>query len=97
MPVKRKAPEKGKQERLDASVQIGLSQLNLPGMSLMSLLRFGSDLLLKEAIKAEITAYLGRQHHSLAGADHRARANRSAVRCARSRVRRGRILTPKIY
>jgi transposase-like protein len=63
MAVKRKSPEKGKQERIDASVQIGLSQLDLPGMSLMSLLRFGSDLLLKEAISAEITAYLGRKHY----------------------------------
>jgi putative transposase len=63
MPVKREAPEKGKQERADASVQIGLSQLDLPGMNVMSLLQFGSDLLLKEAIAAEITAYLGRKHY----------------------------------
>ena len=63
MPVKREEPKKGKQERIDASVQIGLSQLDLPGMSLMSLLQLGSDLLLKEAISAEITSYLGRKHY----------------------------------
>jgi putative transposase len=67
MPVKRKAPEKGKQEQVDASVQIGLSQLDLPGMNLMSLLQFGSDLLLKEAIAAEITTYLGRKHYQHSG------------------------------
>ena len=63
MAMKREALEKRKQERVDASVQIGLSQLALPGMSLMSLLQFGSDLLLKEAISAEITSYLGRKHY----------------------------------
>lgn len=44
-----------------------LSQVDLTGMSLMSLLQFGSATLLKEAIAAEITNYLDRgryQHHS---------------------------------
>jgi transposase-like protein len=63
MPVKLKSPEKGKQDQIDASVKIGLSQLDLPGMSLMSLLQFGSNMLLKEAISAEITSYLGRKHY----------------------------------
>lgn len=77
MPVKREAREKRKQERIDASVQIGLSQLNLPGMNLMSLLQFGSDLLLKEAIAAEITAYLGRKHyqHRAEGAEFNGHRN----------------------
>jgi len=63
MPVKRKSVKKRNEKPIDASLQIGLSQLNLPGMNLMSLLQFGGDLLLKEAIAAEITAYLGRKQY----------------------------------
>jgi transposase-like protein len=40
-----------------------IKQLDLPGMTLMSLLQFGSTTLLKEAIAAEITQYLGRGHY----------------------------------
>jgi hypothetical protein len=60
MPVKRKSNEKSKVQPVGASVQVGSSQLELPHLSL---LQFGSDLLLKEAISAEITAYLGKQFY----------------------------------
>jgi transposase-like protein len=40
-----------------------IKQFDLPGMTLMSLLQFGSTTLLKEAIAAEIEQYLGRQHY----------------------------------
>lgn len=40
-----------------------MSQLDLPGMSLMSLLQFGSGMLLKHAIAGEITEYLGRPRY----------------------------------
>ncbi len=56
MPVKQKDIEKRKQEVARAQ----LSQLDLPGMTVMSLLQFGSDALIKEAIAREIDAYLGR-------------------------------------
>ena len=62
MPVKQKDLEESKQEKLKLSVG-ELSQLDLPGMSLMSLLQFGSGALLKHAIAAEIEAHLGRGHY----------------------------------
>lgn len=40
-----------------------IKQFDLPGMTLTSLLQFGSTTLLKEAITAEITQYLGRSHY----------------------------------
>lgn len=46
-----------------------IKQFDLPGMTLMSLLQFGSTTLLKEAIAAEIEQYLGRQHY-----EHREKA-----------------------
>jgi len=49
----------------DALSQMG--QLKLPGMSLMGLLQFGSDLLIKEAIAAEITDHLGRRRYQRGG------------------------------
>lgn len=42
-------------------------QLNLPAMSLTSLLQFGSGMLLKEAIAAEITEHLGRGKYDRSG------------------------------
>lgn len=62
MPVKQKTVVKGNEEILNQRVG-ELSQLDLPAMSLMSLLQFGSATLLKEAIANEITAYLGRSHY----------------------------------
>ena len=56
---------KSKTENKKAQVNIN-TQLDLPQMSLMSLLQHGSQTLLVEAIKAEITEALGRgfyQHH----------------------------------
>ncbi len=47
--------------------KVELSQIDFSNLSLMELLRFGSGALLKEAIAAEITEYLGRgfyQHTS---------------------------------
>lgn len=62
MPVKQKTVVKGNEEILNQRVG-ELSQLDLPSMSLMSLLQFGSATLLKEAIANEITLYLGRSHY----------------------------------
>jgi len=62
MPVKREELRERKQDPI--STALGeLSQLDLPGMSLMSLLQFGSGMLLKHAIAGEITEYLGRSHY----------------------------------
>jgi transposase-like protein len=44
------------------------AQFDLPGMSLMSLLQFGSSELIKEAILREIDGYLGRQWYQRPGA-----------------------------
>jgi transposase-like protein len=62
MAVKQKNTEVCKQEMPNKRVS-ELSQLDLPAMSLMSLLQFGSATLLKEAIANEITEYLGRSHY----------------------------------
>lgn len=62
MPVKREELEQRKQDSIEAAIA-SVSQLDLPGMSLMSLLQFGSGLLLKHAIAGEITEYLGRSHY----------------------------------
>lgn len=62
MPVKREELEQRKQDSIEAAIG-ELSQLDLPGMSLMSLLQFGSGMLLKHAIAGEITEYLGRGHY----------------------------------
>ncbi len=51
-----------KSESIEAAIG-QLSQLDLPQMSLSSLLQFGTGLLLKQAIAAEITEYLGRAHY----------------------------------
>jgi putative transposase len=77
MPVKREDLGKRNQKQFNASIQIGMSQLDLPGLDLMSLLQLGSNLLLKEAIAAEITAYLGRQHyqHGAEGAPFKGHRN----------------------
>lgn len=62
MPVKQKDLEERNQK--EHEVEVGeLSQFDLPSMSLMSLLQFGSARLLKEAIANEITDYLGRSHY----------------------------------
>lgn len=62
MPVKRKDIEKSKREVARTAVDTA-TQFDLPGMSLISLLQFGSNLLIKEAIAKEIDAYLGRSHY----------------------------------
>lgn len=59
MPVKREELEQRKQDSIEAAIA-ELNQLDLPGTSLMSLLQFGSGMLLKHAITGEITEYLGR-------------------------------------
>jgi transposase-like protein len=61
MPVKREDLEKRKEKLLESIDE--LSQLDLPGMDLMSLLQFGSGMLLKKAIIGEITEYLGRSRY----------------------------------
>ncbi|HMN69958.1 MAG TPA: IS256 family transposase [Bdellovibrionales bacterium] len=62
MPVKREELEQRKQDSIEAAVA-ELNQLDLPSTSLMSLLQFGSGMLLKHAIAGEITEYLGRAHY----------------------------------
>ncbi len=62
MPVKREELEQRKQDSIEAAIA-SVSQLDLPGMSLMSLLQFGSSLVLKHAIAGEITEYLGRTRY----------------------------------
>ncbi len=55
-----------KNESLENALsQVG--QLDLPATSLMSLLQFGSGLLLKEAIAAEISEHLGRKRYERNG------------------------------
>lgn len=62
MPVKRENLEQRKSDSIEVAIgQLG--QLDLPQMSLSSLLQFGTGLLLKRAIAAEITEYLGRSHY----------------------------------
>lgn len=62
MPVKREELELRKSESIEAAIR-NLEQLDLPGTGLMSLLQFGSGLLLKHAIAGEITEHLGRGHY----------------------------------
>lgn len=83
MPVNRRMNEKRKHQPVDASVQVGSSQLELPQMSLMSLLQFGSDLLLKEAISAEITAYLGKQYYQHRDEGEPFKGHRNGYQCSR--------------
>lgn len=59
MPVKREDRERSKEKSIETALG-ELNQLDLPGMDLMSLLQFGSGLLLKNAIMGEINDYLGR-------------------------------------
>lgn len=66
MPVKREELDQRKQDSVEAAIA-NVSQLDLPGMSLMSLLQFGSGLLLKHAIAGEITEYLGRSRYEHEG------------------------------
>jgi transposase-like protein len=62
MPVKRENLKQRKSQSIEHAVaEVG--QMDLPGMSLMSLLQFGSGMLLKHAIAGEITEYLGRSHY----------------------------------
>jgi len=53
MSVKRKYIEQRNGKSVEAAIG-ELSQLDLPGMDLMTLLQFGSGLLLKNAIAGEI-------------------------------------------
>ena len=48
---------KGLNNNLNKEALSHIEQLNFPAMSLTSLLQFGSGMLLKEAIAAEITTY----------------------------------------
>ena len=64
MPVKREDRERSKEKSIEASLG-ELNQLDLPGMDLMSLLQFGSGLLLKNAIMGEINEYLGRPKYEI--------------------------------
>jgi putative transposase len=63
MPVKQKDLEKRKEHDVDQQVIDALSQLDLGSMSLMGLLQFGGGIVLKHAIAAEITEYLGRSRY----------------------------------
>jgi putative transposase len=63
MSVKQKDLEKYKQHEVDQQVIDALSQIDLGSMSLMSLLQLGGGLVLKHAIAAEITEYLGRSRY----------------------------------
>src|SRR5271170_4072649 len=63
MPVKQKDLEKRKQHDVDQQVIDALSHLDLGSMSLMSLLQMGGGLVLKHAVAAEITEYLGRSRY----------------------------------
>jgi putative transposase len=63
MPVKQKDLENRKQHEVDQQVIDALSQLDLGSMSLMSLLQFGGGIVLKHAVAAEITEYLGRSRY----------------------------------
>lgn len=62
MPVKREHLEQRKYDSVEAAIG-QLKQLDLPAMSLSSLLQFGTGLLLNQAIAAEITEHLGRSHY----------------------------------
>jgi transposase-like protein len=73
--TKEKTPMSGKQKKNWKSTQEitqaaidRAAQFDFPGMSLMSLLQFGSNELIKEAIAREIEAYLGRKWYQR-GAD----------------------------
>lgn len=63
MPVKQKDVEKRKHHDMDQQVVDALSQIDLGSMSLMSLLQFGGGIVLKHAVAAEITEYLGRSRY----------------------------------
>jgi transposase-like protein len=63
MPVKQKDLEKRKQHEVDQPIIDALSQIDLGTTSLMSLLQFGGGLVLKHAVAAEITEYLGRSRY----------------------------------
>lgn len=73
MPVKREELEQRKSDSIEAAIG-QLKQFDLPAMSLASLLQFGTGLLLKQAIAAEITEYLGRAHYEH-GAEFRGHRN----------------------
>lgn len=63
MPVKQKDLEKRKQHEVDQQIIDTLGQIDLGSMSLMSLLQLGGGLVLKHAVAAEITEYLGRSRY----------------------------------
>ncbi len=80
MPVKRENLKQIKPQGIEGAIaEVG--QLNLPAMSLMNLLQFGSGILLKHAIAGEITDYLGRGHyqHGEAFKGHRNGSQKSRV------------------
>jgi transposase-like protein len=59
MKRKQKVIPQSKQE-VTSEILNSVSQMEIPGMSLMSILRFGGATLLKEAVKAEVTEHLQR-------------------------------------
>jgi putative transposase len=63
MPVKQEDLEKRKQHGGDQQIIDALGQIDLGSMSLMSLLQLGGGLVLKHAVAAEITEYLGRSRY----------------------------------
>lgn len=80
MPVKREDLQQRKSQSIEKAIaEVG--QLDLPAMSLMSLLQFGSGMLLKHAITGEITEYLGRSHyqHGEAFKGHRNGSQKSRI------------------
>lgn len=64
MAIKRQDLENRKLQAPQPSIIEQFNQLDLPAMSLQSLLQFGTGLLIKEAIAQEITDYLGRSHYA---------------------------------
>ena len=77
MAIKRKNAIQSKNQSIEAAT-IDLSQVDLSNVSLMSLLQFGSGVLLKHAIASEITEYLGRSHYQH-GAEFKGHRNGSQL------------------
>jgi len=75
--IKRKNAIQSKNQSIEAAT-IDLSQVDLSNVSLMSLLQFGSGVLLKHAIASEITEYLGRSHYQH-GAEFKGHRNGSQL------------------
>lgn len=77
MAIKRNNAKQSKTQPIEAAT-IDLSQVDLTSVSLMSLLQFGSGMLLKHAIASEITEYLGRSYYQH-GAEFKGHRNGSQL------------------